>query len=199
MAKTAIGVVSLVSQLFSDQRQKGGVHGGLSAGFFQSASVFLVGIGLLASPFLVHAIDEEKTNAAPEVSCLWVSNHGLSGFMAEFDVIAPLDSDITLHSFCLGQDGFIRSVDREPAPSATIESEAPKGWLDILGYDGGLPLLLYSGYLHSFDFTIKGGEVVRIGFLEALAPLAGGSSMMRLPKWIFRFTSFSIAKALFTR
>lgn len=89
--------------------------------------------------------------------------------------------------------------DREPAPSATIESEAPKGWLDILGYDGGLPLLLYSGYLHSFDFTIKGGEVVRIGFLEALAPLAGGSSMMRLPKWIFRFTSFSIAKALFTR
>ena len=92
--------------------------------------------------FLIQANEEEKTNDAPEVSCLWVLNHGLSGFMVEFDVIAPLDLDITLHSFCLGQDGFIRSVDREPAPSATIESEAPKGWLDIPGLMAGRLFLI---------------------------------------------------------
>ena len=137
---------------FPPLTQKEGVRGGPVSAFFQPAAAIVVGIGLLALPFLIQANDEEKTNKSPEVSCLWVQNHGSIGFDVEFDVTAPSDSE--LFKFYLKQDGSI--VDEEYAPSATLESEAPnQGWLEIPGYDGGPPLP-YPGYLHSFEFKITG-------------------------------------------
>ena len=82
------------------------------------AAAVLVGISLLASPFLVQANDEEKTNDAPEVSCLWVENHGSIGFDVEFDVSAPSDSEKLLTGFQLNLDGLI--VDDELWVKSTI-------------------------------------------------------------------------------
>lgn len=71
-----------------------------------TASAVAVGIGLLASPFLAQANDEEKTGDAPEVGCLWVSNHGFIGFEVEFDVTSSQDGEEELDRFRLGQDGL---------------------------------------------------------------------------------------------
>ncbi len=38
-----------------------------------TAAAVIVGIGMLALPFLIQANDEEKTNKSPKVSCLWGS------------------------------------------------------------------------------------------------------------------------------
>ena len=137
--------------------------------------VGVVGIGLLASPFLVQANDEEKTNNAPEVSCIWVANHGSLGFDVEFDVSAPSDSDRTLSSFRLCRVGAIIPSDSGPAPSTSLLSPAPdQGWLDIPGYDGsGIPIP-YSGYVHSFDYIIKGEQslIVAFGGSGGLLPVA---------------------------
>ncbi len=119
----------------------------------------VVGIGLLASPFPVQS-DDEEVDKAPEVSCLWVENHGSIGFTVDFDVTAPsnVDWEYALHSFRLCQDGNPFPVDREDAPRATLKSPASnQGWLSIPGFDGGPPLP-YPGYLHSFDFTVKGEQ-----------------------------------------
>ena len=97
-----------------------------------TASTVAVGIGLLASPFLAQANDEEKTGDAPEVGCLWVSNHGFIGFEVEFDVTSSQDGEEELDRFRLGQDGS--RVDEGTAPSPTLESEALKSGL--AGYSG---------------------------------------------------------------
>ena len=126
--------------------------------------VGVVGIGLLASPFLVLGNDEE-TNDAPEVSCLWVENHGSIGFTVDFDVSAPSDSDKLLIGFQLKQDGK-GIVDEELwVKSAKLYSDY-YGWLSIPGFDGGPPLP-YPGYSHSFDFVVEGLE------FEGIFPYGG--------------------------
>ena len=66
----------------------------------------VVGIGLLASPFLLRANDgEEKTNDAPYVGCLWIANSGSIGFEVDFVVSFSSDSDEFLSGFELHQDG----------------------------------------------------------------------------------------------
>ena len=125
--------------------------------------VGVVGIGLLASPFLLQADDEEKTNDAPNVGCLWVANSGSIGFEVDFDVTAPSDSDKLLSGFQLKQDGqFV--IKKEWVKSATLRSKYCD-WLEIAGFDGGPPLP-YPGYVHSFDFTIEGLE------LHSIVPLS---------------------------
>ena len=129
----------------------------------------VVGIGLLASPFLVLGNDEE-TNDAPEVSCLWVANFGSIGFDVEFDVSESKDGKVfDKFNLWVGDD----IVDSGSPPSATIESEAPnQGWLDIPGYDGsGIPLP-YVGYVHSFSFEITGENILTGGFIPVV-PLGG--------------------------
>ena len=121
---------------------------------------------MLASPFPVQSDDEEKTNDAPEVSCLWVENFGSIGFKVEFDVFAPSDSDRTLTGFRLCRVDFPFPEDEEIGTSVTLKSDYCD-WLSIPGFDGGPPLP-YPGYSHSFDFTIKGLELH--GFVP-LAPL----------------------------
>ena len=119
---------------------------------------------MLASPFPVQSDDEEKTNDAPEVSCLWVENFGSIGFKVEFDVFAPSDSDRTLTGFRLCRVDFPFPEDEEIGTSVTLKSDYCD-WLSIPGYDGGPPLP-YPGYLHSFDFIVKGlqhGGVVPLG------------------------------------
>ena len=125
--------------------------------------VGVVGIGLLASPFLVLANDEE-TNDAPEVLQLYVLNFGSIGFKVKFDVRAPSDSDKLLNGFELWQDGLF--VDDELwVKSASLISDFCD-WLEIPGFDGGPPLP-YPGYSHSFDFIIKGLE------FEGIFPYGG--------------------------
>ncbi len=170
LARTVKGIVSFVPNLLPTQTPKEGVRGVQASAFFQPAAAVAVGIGLLASPFLVQSDDEKKTNKAPEVGCIWVENHGSIGFDVEFDVSAPSDVDLedTIHTFRLNLDGYVDLIDREWAPSATLESEAPnQGWLEIPGYDGGPPLP-YPGYSHSFDYAIYGEQ-------QAFVPLAPSS------------------------
>ncbi len=164
------------------------------AGNLKMATAVVVGIGLLASPFLIQANDEEKTDDAPEVGCLWVTNSGSIGFKVEFDVTAPSDGE-ELDRFALHQDDDTKPDDEGPAPSAAIRS-GYQDWLSIPGFDGGPPLP-YSGYLHSFDFTIK-GQIVLLSENCWLYPF-GGCPQRRLPKWIFRFTLSLIARVIFTR
>ena len=113
--------------------------------------VGVVGIGLLASPFLLQANDEE-TNDAPQVCQLYVLNSGSIGFEVKFDVSAPSDSDKLLTGFELWQDGE-GLVDDKLWVKRTSLFSAYCGWLEIPGFDGGPPLP-YPGYSHSFDFTI---------------------------------------------
>ena len=140
--------------------------------------VGVVGVGLLASPFLVQANDEEEADKAPYVGCLWVENHGSIGFDVEFDVSVPWEDIGWFDEFQLWQDG-VEGVVADGSPrSDTLESEAPnQGWLKIPGFDGGPPLP-YPGYLHSFDYTVKalktvdielhpfGGPPPLVGFVE---------------------------------
>ena len=127
--------------------------------------VGVVGIGLLASAFFVQANDEEKTNDAPEVSCLWVENHGSAGFTVDFDVSLPSDSDKLLTGFQLKQSG-VGIVDEELWVKRTSLYSDYCGWLSIPGFDGGPPLP-YPGYSHSFDFVVEGLE------LDSFVPLGG--------------------------
>ena len=115
--------------------------------------VGVVGIGLLASPFLLQANDDEKTNDAPNVGCLWVANSGSIGFEVDFDVTFSPDADEDLIGFQLKQDdeGIVNDVFL--VKRATLRS-VYCDWLDIPGYDGsGIP---YPGYPHSFDFVVEG-------------------------------------------
>ena len=66
--------------------------------------VGVVGIGLLASPFLVQA---DETDKAPVVTCIWVENHGSSGFTVEFKVSDPSQSS---DSFRLCQNVFLLTL-----------------------------------------------------------------------------------------
>ena len=125
--------------------------------------VGVVGIGLLASPFLVLANDEE-TNNAPEVSCLWVSNHGSAGFTVEFDVHAPRnpsDPDKPLRAFLLYRDGrdgtFLQKVSTRYGESLYSDY---CDWLEIPGFDGSTSTAPIGS--HSFDFTIVGYRLVSV-------------------------------------
>ena len=122
--------------------------------------VGVVGIGLLVSPFLVLGNDEE-TNNAPEVSCLWVSNHGSIGFTVEFDVYPPRnpsDPDKPLRAFDLHQDGQI--VDSESTRSRDGLDSDYCDWLEIPGFDGSTSTAPIGS--HSFDFTIVGWRLIEV-------------------------------------
>ncbi len=82
--------------------------------------VGVVGIGLLLAPVgvLSNGIDPGRPlptpqpeppppppNNAPEVGCLWVSNHGSIGFTVEFDVSTPSGGTITFERFHLTGEG----------------------------------------------------------------------------------------------
>ncbi len=101
------------------------------------------------------ANDEEKTDDALEVSCLWVSNHGSSGFTVEFDVTAPWDPIRFFDEFQLWQDGV--EVDDGAPPRVSLDSDYCD-WLSIPGYDGGTPLPYpgYNQYNPAFQFNIAG-------------------------------------------
>ena len=126
-----------------------------------AAVVGVVGIGLLASPFLVLANDVQPAghipppppNDAPEVSCLWVSNHGSAGFSVEFDVSAPSGGRHVFSRFLL--TGPNTWDDQPDYVSGTFP------WLAIPGFDGGPPAP-YLGYLPSIDYTIEGQELRHI-------------------------------------
>ena len=143
--------------------------------------VGVVGIGLLAYPFLLQANDEEEADKAPRVSVLWVQNHGSIGFDVEFDASVPWEEpweDIHfLDKFELWHDDE-EVADGSPR-SATLESEAPnQGWLEIPGFDGGPPLP-YPGYVHSFDYMVKALKTVDI----QLHPLGGSPPLVGFIKW----------------
>ena len=125
-----------------------------------SVAAAFVGIGLLASPFLLQANDEE-TNNAPEVSCLWVSNHGSIGFTVEFDVHPPSnpsDPDKPIRAFDLYQEGTF--IEREPYPLGESLYSNYCDWLSIPGFDGSTSTAPIGS--HSFDFTIKGHRRVAV-------------------------------------
>ena len=86
-APKAKGLVSFVQNLLSPLTRKEGVRGGQFSAFFQSAAAVasaVVGIGLLASPFLVQADDED--DEIPKIKSIYVTNHGSTGFEIEFRV-----------------------------------------------------------------------------------------------------------------
>ena len=126
--------------------------------------VGVVGIGLLLAPLSVlsNGFDGDEPddppppapapppNNAPEVSCLWVSNHGSIGFTVEFDVSTPSGGTITFERFLLTGEG-------------SNDADAPYvsdycGWLSIPGFDGGPPLPYpgYNQYNPAFQFNIAG-------------------------------------------
>ena len=121
---------------------------------------------MLASPFPVQS-DDEETDDAPQVSCLWVENHGSIGFTVDFDVSAPSDSDKLLNGFQLKQGGLI--VDDEFWVESTTLYSVYCGWLSIPGFDGGPPLP-YPGYSHSFDFVVEWLEF--LGFFPFGGPVS---------------------------
>ena len=85
-------------------------------------AAIVVGVGLLASPFLLRA-DHDGAIDAPQVNCIWVSNHGSIGFDVEFDVSNHPDSDELLTGFQLKQSGK-GVVDRELwVKSTTLRSK----------------------------------------------------------------------------
>ena len=124
----------------------------------------VVGIGLLASPFLVQADHDGAVNT-PQVNCIWVENHGSIGFDVKFDVSNHPDSDELLTGFELWQSGE-GLVDEELWVKSTSLYSEYCGWLEIPGFDGGPPLP-YPGYSHSFDFVVKGLE------FHGFVPLGG--------------------------
>ncbi len=143
--------------------------------------VGVVGIGLLASPFLLQANDEEEADKAPRVSCLWVENHGSIGFDVDFDVSVPWEEpweEISrFDKFELWHDD--EEVDDDSPRSATLISNAPnQGWMEIPGFDGGPPLP-YPGYVHSFDYTVKALKTVDI----QLHPLGAPPPLVGFIKW----------------
>ena len=161
-APKAKGIVSFVQNLLSPLTQKEGVRGGQLSAFFQPAAAVVagvVGVGLLASPFLVLGNDEE-TNDAPEVSCLWVANFGSIGFKVDFDVSHPSDSDELIAGFCLEQDGQFAD-DALWVESARLRSSYCD-WLEIPGFDGSTSTAPIGS--HSFDFTIDSLEILPSGF-----------------------------------
>lgn len=121
--------------------------------------VGVAGIGVLLAPVgvLSNRIDPGRPlptppeppppNNAPEVSCLWVSNHGSSGFTVKFDVSTPSGGTIAFERFHLTGS----SSDDVDSPYESDYCD----WLSIPGFDG-VSLLPYPGYLHSFDFKITG-------------------------------------------
>ena len=125
----------------------------------------VVGIGLLASPFLLRA-DHDGSVDTPQVNCIWVENHGSIGFDVKFDVSNHPDSDELLSGFELWQSGEGLVDDAFWVMSTSLFSDHC-GWLEIPGFDGGPPLP-YPGYSHSFDFTVKGFEF--LGFFSAILP-----------------------------
>ena len=127
--------------------------------------VGVVGIGLLASPFLLQA-DHDGAINVPQVNCIWVENHGSIGFDVKFDVSNHPDSDKLLSGFELWQDGEGLVDDDYWVKSTSLYSDYCN-WLSIPGFDGGPPLP-YPGYSHSFDFIVKGLEF--LGFFPALLP-----------------------------
>lgn len=113
----------------------------------------VVGVGLLAVPFLLQANDEE-TNDAPEVGCLWVANFGSIGFKVKFDVTVPWGVLYPWDEVQLWQGGD--EVDDGFPPVSLFSNHCD--WLSIPGFDGGPPLP-YPGYNQNnpaFEFTVKG-------------------------------------------
>ena len=184
-------IVSFVQNLLSPLTQKEDVRGGQLSAFFQSASVVVaavvVGIGLLASPFLVQADDGEDN--APSVLQINVQNHGSIGFDVEFDVTVPWpDIDSLFDEFQLFLDGFDGIVDDDSPRSATLISKAPnQDWLSIPGFDGGPPLP-YPGYVHSFNYTVKALKAVDV----ILVPFSGGPPIPPPPA--FWFVEYEVHK-----
>ena len=179
LVKTAKGIVSFVSNLLPSPTPKEGVRSVPKAfrlrELFQTAGI--VGIGLLASPFLVQA--DEEADQAPEVSCLWVENHGSIGFDVDFDVSVPWEEITLLDEFQLWQDGVDGMVDDGSPRSDTLKSKAPnQDWLSIPGFDGGPPLP-YPGYGHSFNYTVKALKAVDL----QLIPLGGSPPLVGFIKW----------------
>ena len=130
--------------------------------------VGVVGVGLLASPFLVRANDEEEeTNDAPQVLQLYALNSGSIGFEVDFDVSFSSDSDKLLSGFELHQDG--QFVQRKLWTQRTSLFSDYCDWLSIPGFDGGPPLPYpgYNQYSSAFEFTIKGLE------FEGIFPYSG--------------------------
>ena len=125
----------------------------------------VVGVGLLASPFLLRADDEEeKTNDAPYVSCLWIANSGSIGFEVDFVVSFSSDSDESLSGFELHQDGK-GIVDQERwVKHATLRS-AYCDWFSVPGFDGSTSTAPIGS--PAFEFTIKGLK------FEGLFPYGG--------------------------
>lgn len=154
--------------------------------------VGVVGIGLLASPFLVQANDEE-TNNAPSVLQINVQNHGSIGFDVEFDVSVPWADIDDYDRFRLFLDGIDGQIVEGYPRNDTLESEAPnQGWLEIPGYDGGPPLP-YPGYVHSFDYTIKALKAVEVRFI----PLASPSRPPFSGFWFVEYETFEVDISLY--
>ena len=128
-----------------------------------AAVVGVVGIGLLLAPLSVLSNDVQPArhippappNDAPEVSCIWVSNHGSSGFSVKFDVHSPSGGRHVFSRFVLTGPNAWDSTHSDPGE---LSSSSPYPWLAIPGFDGGPPVP-YSGYLHSMDYKVKGQEL----------------------------------------
>ena len=140
--------------------------------------VGVVGIGLLVSPFLVQANDEEEADKAPYVSCLWIANSGSIGFEVDFDVSVPWEEPWEeIHrfdKFQLWRDG-IELADGSPR-SDTLRSDYCD-WLSIPGFDGSTSTAPIGS--HSFDFTVKALKTVVI----QLHPLGTPPPLVGFIKW----------------
>ena len=107
--------------------------------------VGFAGIGLLLSPVSVQSNgfdpgrpkptpqpDSPPPNDAPEVSCLWVANHGSIGFTVEFDVFTPSGGNLAFERFVLTGSNANDETFDDPSE---VES-GNQSWLDIPGFDG---------------------------------------------------------------